>query len=80
MTHRFDLQKGDACYVFSNGFIDQFGGEKGKKSKARPLRELLVKLQDASLSERKEMIDKTFEEWLGELEQIDDVCVIGVRV
>jgi len=79
-THSFDLEKGDAIYMFSDGYVDQFGGERGKKFKAKAFRELLLSIQDKTMEEQKITIDKTFETWKGDLEQIDDVCVIGVRV
>ena len=79
-THSFDLEKGDAIYIFSDGYVDQFGGERGKKFKAKAFRELLLSIQDKAMEEQKITIDKTFETWKGDLEQIDDVCVIGVRV
>ena len=76
----FDLEKGDTIYIFSDGYVDQFGGERGKKFKAKAFRELLLSIQDKAMEEQKTSIDKTFETWKGDLEQIDDVCVIGVRV
>jgi len=79
-THSFDLEPGDSIYIFSDGYVDQFGGEKGKKFKARAFRELLLSIQDKSMEEQKTIIDEAFETWRGSLEQIDDVCVIGVRV
>ena len=79
-THSFDLEKGDAIYIFSDGYVDQFGGERGKKFKAKAFRELLLSIQDKPMEEQKKTIDETFETWKGDLEQIDDVCVIGVRV
>ena len=79
-THSFDLEKGDAIYIFSDGYVDQFGGERGKKFKAKAFRELLLSIQDKAMEEQKITINETFETWKGDLEQIDDVCVIGVRV
>jgi serine phosphatase RsbU (regulator of sigma subunit) len=79
-THSFDLEVGDAIYIFSDGYVDQFGGEKGKKFKAKAFRNLLLSIQDKSMEEQKVIIDDSFESWRGYLEQIDDVCVIGVRV
>jgi len=78
-THIFELQKGDSVYLFSDGYVDQFGGEKGKKFKAKAFRELLLSIQDKAMEEQKVFIDEAFETWRGNLEQIDDVCVIGVR-
>jgi len=79
-THTFDLQKGDSIYIFSDGYVDQFGGEKGKKFKAKAFRELLLSIQGKAMEEQKDIIDNSFESWRGNLEQIDDVCVIGVSV
>ena len=79
-THSFDLEQGDAIYIFSDGYVDQFGGERGKKFKAKAFRELLLSIQDKTMEEQKASIDKTFETWKSDLEQVDDVCVIGVRV
>jgi len=79
-THTFELEKGDSLYIFSDGYVDQFGGEKGKKFKAKAFRELLLGIQDKSMENQRLLIDETFENWRGELEQIDDVCVIGVKV
>ena len=79
-THTFELQKNDAFYIFSDGFVDQFGGEKGKKFKAKAFRELLLGIQEKSMEEQKTVIDQAFETWRGSLEQIDDVCVIGIKV
>ena len=79
-THEIDLQKGDILYVFSDGFPDQFGGPKGKKFKYRPFKELLLSVSDKSMKEQKETLDRTIEEWKGDLEQIDDILVIGMAV
>ena len=79
-NHEFELQKGDTIYIFSDGYVDQFGGPDEKKFKARKLRELLLSIQSKSMTEQKEVIDKIFEEWKGSLDQIDDVCMWGVRI
>jgi len=79
-THEFEVVKGDSIYIFSDGYVDQFGGQKGKKFKVRAFRDLLLSIQEKSMEEQKMIIDDTFETWRGNLEQIDDVCVIGVRV
>ena len=79
-THHIDIQKGDLFYIFSDGYVDQFGGEKGKKFKAKALRSLLLDIKDKPLLEQRDEIKKTFDEWKGNLEQVDDVCIIGVRV
>ncbi len=78
--HSFDLEDGDTIYIFSDGYVDQFGGENGKKFKAKAFRELLLSIQKETMEEQKKSIDDRFNMWKGNLEQIDDVCVIGVRV
>ncbi|NUM50323.1 MAG: SpoIIE family protein phosphatase [Flavobacteriales bacterium] len=79
-THQIQLGKGDSIYIFTDGYQDQFGGEKGKKFKAAKLRELLLSIQHEPMEKQRELIDQAFEAWKGSLEQVDDVCVIGVRV
>jgi serine phosphatase RsbU (regulator of sigma subunit) len=79
-THSFDLEKEDTLYIFSDGYVDQFGGEKGKKFKAKAFRELLLAMQDKTMEEQRSLIEETFEKWRGNIEQIDDVCVIGIRI
>ena len=79
-THTIQLAKDDCCYIFSDGFVDQFGGEKGKKFKPKRFRELLLSVQDKSMDVQKQLLNEAFEDWRGDLEQVDDVCVIGVKV
>ena len=79
-THLFELEKGDTIYIFSDGYMDQFGGEKGKKFTIKAFRELILSIQDKSMDAQKRIIDEAFETWKGALEQVDDVCIIGVRV
>lgn len=78
-THTFDLKEGDSIYLFSDGFPDQFGGPKGKKFKYRAFQELLQSLQDLSMEEQKKALDQAFADWKGELDQVDDVVVVGIR-
>ena len=75
-----DLKKGDIIYTFTDGYADQFGGEKGKKFKYKQLQEILLAHSTLSMDDQKTLLDKTFEKWRGNLEQIDDVLVIGVRI
>lgn len=74
------LQKGDVVYTLTDGFPDQFGGEKGKKFMSKNLRELLAKNASLPLNEQKQLLEKTFSDWVGNLEQVDDVCVIGIKI
>jgi len=79
-THSIELMKGDSIYIFSDGYADQFGGEKEKKFKTANFKKLLLSVNDKPLEQQKELINQTFENWKGELEQLDDVCIIGVRI
>ena len=79
-THQIELNAGDTIYIFTDGFQDQFGGVKQKKFKAAQLKELLLANQKLSMNEQKILLMNTFENWRGSLEQIDDVCVIGIRL
>ena len=75
-----NYQANDFLYLFTDGYPDQFGGPKGKKFKYKQFEELLLKSATLSLEKQKETIYTTFEEWKGDLEQVDDVCVIGVSL
>jgi len=79
-NHKQTISKNDSIYLFTDGFADQFGGPKGKKFMYKKFKNLLVSIIDKPLNEQKELLDETFEVWKGNLEQIDDVCVIGVKV
>ncbi|MBK6950853.1 MAG: SpoIIE family protein phosphatase [Crocinitomicaceae bacterium] len=74
------LQKGDVIYTLTDGFPDQFGGEKGKKFMHKQLKELLCSIADQPLIVQQEKLKKVFFEWKGSLEQVDDVCLIGIRI
>lgn len=79
-NHQVELQKDDVIYLFTDGYADQFGGEKGKKMMYKPFKELLLSIQDKTMDEQKIVLEQFFMDWKGELEQVDDVCIIGVRV
>jgi serine phosphatase RsbU (regulator of sigma subunit) len=74
------LEKGDSVYVFSDGFVDQFGGSQRKKFKTQKFKDLLLEIQSEPMELQKKILEESFEKWRGNIEQIDDVCVIGVRV
>ena len=79
-NHEIQLQKGDSIYIFSDGYADQFGGPKGKKLTTKKLKNLLIIHNYLPMKEQKELLKKRFSEWKGALEQVDDVCVFGIRV
>jgi serine phosphatase RsbU (regulator of sigma subunit) len=79
-NHMIKLQEGDIVYLFTDGFADQFGGPFGKKFKYKQLKDLLISLSLEKMVFQKESLENTFIKWKGNLEQIDDVCIIGVRI
>ncbi|GAB4132017.1 MAG: hypothetical protein Fur0041_02960 [Bacteroidia bacterium] len=74
------VKSGDRLYLFTDGFADQFGGPRGKKFKYKQMQNLFLELHQNPMHTQKENIERTFEQWKGNLEQVDDVCVVGVRV
>ncbi|HTB05351.1 MAG TPA: tetratricopeptide repeat protein [Bacteroidia bacterium] len=74
------LQKGDLVYIFTDGYADQFGGPKGKKFKYKALQEKILAISHRPLAEQRNILNDTFEQWKGNLEQVDDVLMIGVRI
>ncbi len=78
--HLISLNTDDVIYTFTDGYADQFGGPKGKKFKYTQLKTLLLSIQHLSLQEQEEIIKQKFINWKGNLEQVDDVCLIGVKV
>jgi serine phosphatase RsbU (regulator of sigma subunit)/Tfp pilus assembly protein PilF len=79
-THELELLEDDTIYLFSDGFADQFGGVKGKKFRPKALKELLLSTQQYALKEQGEKIHDAFENWRGTHDQVDDVCLIGVKI
>jgi serine phosphatase RsbU (regulator of sigma subunit) len=79
-NHKIQLQKNDMLYIFSDGYLDQFGGEQKKKFGYRRFRELLLEIHLKELQEQKELLVKTFTGWKGKYDQIDDILVMGIRV
>jgi serine phosphatase RsbU (regulator of sigma subunit) len=78
-SHQLDLEKGDSIFLFSDGYADQFGGEKGKKLKYARFKDYLVELNQKSASEMSEELTQRFHAWRGNNDQIDDVCLMNVR-
>ena len=79
-TTTIELQKGDTFYIFSDGFQDQFGGLNDKKFSRRRFKELLMGIQGLEMSAQKRRLEKVFKEWIGNGQQLDDVCIIGIRI
>jgi len=75
-----ELGKGDMVYVFSDGYVDQFGGPNHKKFMKRRFKELLVAVSNESAAKQKEILDETIEEWKGINEQTDDIIVVGMKI
>jgi serine phosphatase RsbU (regulator of sigma subunit) len=67
-------------YLFTDGFADQFGGTKGKKFKSTQLKSLLLRVSSMELAAQKSSIKDEYMRWKGQLEQIDDICIIGIRL
>ena len=80
VTKSMDVIEGDNIYLFTDGYLDQFGGKKGKKFKKTNFKKLLLSIEEQPMQEQSQIIQETFNKWKGDLEQIDDVCVMGVRV
>ena len=76
----YNIQKGDQIYTLTDGFQDQFGGPKGKKFMVKKMREYVLSISDLSMKEQHQKIEDTFTNWKGDLEQVDDVCVIGIKI
>lgn len=79
-TYNLKYQKGDCLYLFTDGYADQFGGEKGKKFKHKNLETLLLEVNSKPNSEKREALNNAFEKWRGHLEQVDDVTVVGINL
>ncbi len=74
------MEKGDVLFFFTDGFADQFGGPKNKKFKPSNLHKQLLQLSEKTSSEIKTGLEEAFAAWKGDFEQIDDVCIVGVRI
>jgi serine phosphatase RsbU (regulator of sigma subunit) len=76
----YDIKKGDQIYTLTDGFQDQFGGLKGKKFMVKKMREYVLSISTLPMEVQLQKISDTFSTWKGDIEQIDDVCVIGVKI
>jgi serine phosphatase RsbU (regulator of sigma subunit)/Tfp pilus assembly protein PilF len=76
----FTLSKGDQVFLFTDGFADQFGGNSGKKFKYRQLKDILCDIKDLTPADQKKKLHQVFENWQGNLEQVDDVLIVGIKI
>jgi len=78
--HEMQLQKGDTFYICSDGYADQFGGPDGGKFKSRPFKRLLGELQPMNMADQRTRLNRIIDDWRGEIDQIDDIIILGVRI
>ena len=78
-TKTLETKKGDSLYMFSDGYIDQLGGDNLKKFLPKRFREVLKEINDRPMKERKEILMNKFNEWKGEYQQVDDIMIVGIR-
>jgi len=76
----FDYFPGDTFYLFSDGYVDQFGGEHDKKFTKKNFKELLLSINDYSMTEQAKILDQTHRDWKGMCPQLDDILVVGIRI
>ncbi|MGC9374648.1 MAG: tetratricopeptide repeat protein [Bacteroidales bacterium] len=79
-NHEINIHQGDMLYMFTDGYVDQFGGKNKRKFRIAPFRDLLFTIHDKSIDEQKKTLETKFNTWKGSLEQIDDVLVFGFRI
>lgn len=79
-TIHFSLQKGDSFYLFSDGYTDQFGGENVKKFNRARFRSVLQSIHEFPMEKQREQLLFTYNNWKGKQEQVDDICVVGIRI
>lgn len=79
-TYSIETNKGDTLFAYTDGYADQFGGEKGKKLKLANLNAYLKELTQKQVSDHAHLLQTHFSNWKGNLDQVDDVCVFGVKI
>ncbi|MFL5751763.1 MAG: PP2C family protein-serine/threonine phosphatase [Bacteroidia bacterium] len=79
-SNKVKLERGDIVYTFTDGYADQFGGPKGKKFKYKQLEEKILSVSHLPMDDQKRMLNDAIEEWKGNLEQVDDILVIGIKI
>jgi serine phosphatase RsbU (regulator of sigma subunit) len=79
-NHYFDLREGDRIYLFTDGYISQFGGPNNKTFKSKRLFELLSQIQIYSLKEQKDKLEENFRDWKAKTFQVDDILAAGIQI
>ena len=78
--NELDLFRGYSMYLFSDGYIDQFGGPSGKKLMTKAFKEILLDTQDISMIEQGEVLNDKLQEWMKDIAQVNDIIVIGIQL
>lgn len=78
-NHRIKIERGDTVYLFTDGYVDQFGGEHRKKFKYKNMKETILKIQEETMLKQRTIMDQTIERWRGDQDQLDDILIIGRR-
>jgi serine phosphatase RsbU (regulator of sigma subunit) len=79
-NNEIQLQKSDCLYIFSDGYVDQFGGYAGKKLLTKTLKEILLNIHSEPMVRQKEILHERFQQWKGKYQQVDDILMIGIRI
>jgi serine phosphatase RsbU (regulator of sigma subunit) len=79
-THHIRLQEDDCVYLFSDGFQDQFGGSRQKKYSAKQLKQVLLNIHQHPMEQQRKFLEEEFKFWKGDADQIDDICVMGIKM
>lgn len=79
-NHEMKLKKNDCLYIFSDGYIDQIGGEKGKKFLSKTMKTTLLSIHQEPMLQQKEILLNTLQDYMGKYQQVDDILIIGIRI
>ena len=77
--HKLTFETDDILYMYTDGYVDQFGGDKPKKYSTKRLKEDLLKINQLPMQDQKQYLEKNHDSWKGTLEQLDDICLVGIR-
>jgi len=79
-THEIELLEGDCLYLFTDGYADQFGGKRGKKLMYKPFKRLILRNAHLPMDEQRQVLQETIADWMGDFEQVDDICIMGLKI